>query len=227
MNGKLFIGSFLAGVFALSQTSFSAEGKPVAASMMTQCEENISPGNAANLPKVSEELTPKKQPNFIVILTDDQGWGTTSITVDPAVPESKSDFFKTPNLENLARQGLRFTQAYSGHPNCSPSRAALLTGRSPAALHFTDICGRNGGGLYVGNKIIPPSTLMPCRKGNLRCRKSSSSTTRRTRQRTSASGTLARSGRTATVSMRAMGRLATVREVSRTTCPTIRRGFSA
>ncbi len=73
----------------------------MAASMMTQCEANISPGNTANLPKVSEEVTPKKQPNFIVILTDDQGWGTTSITVDPAVPESKSDFFKTPNLENL------------------------------------------------------------------------------------------------------------------------------
>jgi len=103
-------------------------------------------------PSIFEE----KQPNFIVILTDDQGWGTTSVTVDPAVPESKSDFFKTPNLEKLASQGLRFTQAYSGHPNCSPSRAALLTGRSPAGLHFTDICGRNGGGLCVGNKIIPP-----------------------------------------------------------------------
>jgi arylsulfatase A-like enzyme len=123
--------------------------------------------NAANLPKVSEEGIPKKQPNFIVILTDDQGWGTTSITVDPAVPESKSDFFKTPNLEKLASQGLRFTQAYSGHPNCSPSRAALLTGRSPAALHFTDICGRNGGGLYVGNKIIPPQHINALPEGEL------------------------------------------------------------
>ena len=64
MNEKLFIGSFLVGVFALSQTSFSAEGKPVATSMMTQCKENISPGDAANLPKVSEELTPKKQPDY-------------------------------------------------------------------------------------------------------------------------------------------------------------------
>ena len=159
MNGKLFIGSILAGVFALAHTSFSAEWKPVAGTMMTESGENISPDNAANLPKVSEEGIPKNQPNFVVILTDDQGWGTTSITVDPAVPESKSDFFKTPNLEKLASQGLRFTQAYSGHPNCSPSRAALLTGRSPAALHFTDICGRNAGGLYVGNKIIPPQHI--------------------------------------------------------------------
>ena len=100
-----------------------------------------------------------KQPNFIVILTDDQGWGTTSITMDPAVPDSKSDFFRTPNLEKLAAMGTRFTQGYSAHPNCSPSRAAVLTGRSPAALHFTDICGRNSGGLYVGNKIIPPQHI--------------------------------------------------------------------
>ena len=101
----------------------------------------------------------KKQPNFIVILTDDQGWGTTSITMDPAVPDSKSDFFRTPNLEKLAAMGTRFSQAYSAHPNCSPSRAAVLTGRSPAALHFTDICGRNSGGLYVGNKVIPPQHI--------------------------------------------------------------------
>ena len=129
MNGKLFIGSILAGVFALAHTSFSAEWKPVAGTMMTESGENISPDNAANLPKVSEEGIPKNQPNFVVILTDDQGWGTTSITVDPAVPESKSDFFKTPNLEKLASQGLRFTQAYSGHPNCSPSRAAAGNSR--------------------------------------------------------------------------------------------------
>ena len=100
-----------------------------------------------------------EQPNIIVILTDDQGWGTTSISYDPLVPESKSDFFWTPNLEKLAGQGVRFTQGYSAHPNCSPSRASLLTGRSPAALHFTDICERNSGIFYEGNKIIPPQHI--------------------------------------------------------------------
>ena len=100
-----------------------------------------------------------KQPNFIVILTDDQGWGTTSVVYDPKVPDSKSDFHRTPNIERLAAAGMRFTQGYSAHPNCSPSRAALLTGRSPAALHFTDICGRNTGGLYVGNRLLPPQHI--------------------------------------------------------------------
>ena len=100
-----------------------------------------------------------KQPNFIVILTDDQGWGTTSVVYDPKVPDSKSDFHRTPNIERLAAAGMRFTQGYSAHPNCSPSRAALLTGRSPAALHFTDICNRNTGGLYVGNRLLPPQHI--------------------------------------------------------------------
>ena len=100
-----------------------------------------------------------KQPNFIVILTDDQGWGTTSVVYDPKVPDSKSDFHRTPNIERLAAAGMRFTQGYSAHPNCSPSRAALLTGRIPAALHFTDICNRNTGGLYVGNRLLPPQHI--------------------------------------------------------------------
>ncbi len=102
---------------------------------------------------------PAAKPNFIVILTDDQGWGTTSVMMDPLVPESKSDFFKTPNLERLAAAGMRFAQGYASHPNCSPSRAALLTGRSPASLHLTDIIDRNGGPEYVGNKLIPPNHI--------------------------------------------------------------------
>lgn len=97
-----------------------------------------------------------RPPNFIVILSDDQGWGTTSVLMDPRVPESKSDFFKTPNLERLAASGMRFVQGYASHCNCSPSRASLQTGRSPAALHLTDIVERNAGPEYVGNRLIPP-----------------------------------------------------------------------
>ena len=96
-------------------------------------------------------------PNFIVILSDDQGWGTTSIPYDPRIRQSKSDFFQTPNMQRIADAGMRFTQAYSAHTNCSPSRAALLTGISPAALHFSDIVDRNAGNYYIGNRLIPPA----------------------------------------------------------------------
>ena len=104
-------------------------------------------------------------PNFILILTDDQGWGTTSVVYDPRRPKSKSDYFDTPSMDRLARSGMRFTQGYAAHPNCSPSRAAIQTGRSPAALHFTDIAGRKRGqsakadSLYKGNRLTPPEPI--------------------------------------------------------------------
>lgn len=62
-------------------------------------------------------------PNFIVFLTDDQGYGDLSCM-------GATDF-RTPHLDSLAAGGARFTDWYSNSPVCSPSRAALLTGRYP------------------------------------------------------------------------------------------------
>jgi arylsulfatase A-like enzyme len=62
-------------------------------------------------------------PNVIVILTDDQGYGDLSCM-------GGTDF-RTPHLDRLAGEGARFTSWYSNSPVCSPSRAALLTGRYP------------------------------------------------------------------------------------------------
>ena len=50
-------------------------------------------------------------PNFILILTDDQGWNGTSVKMMYDEPNSKSDYFKTPNLEQLAKRGIRFSNA--------------------------------------------------------------------------------------------------------------------
>lgn len=112
---------------------------------------------------------PEPLPSFIVVLADDQGWGTSSVLQDPALPESRSDFLRTPSLERLAAAGMRFAQAYAPHPNCSPSRAALLTGRSPAALHLTDIIERQGGPAYRGNRLVPPRhiTALPAAERTL------------------------------------------------------------
>ena len=65
----------------------------------------------------------QQKPNFIVFLTDDQGYGDLSCM-------GATDFV-TPHLDQLARDGARFTSWYSNSPVCSPSRAALLTGRYP------------------------------------------------------------------------------------------------
>jgi len=63
------------------------------------------------------------RPNFIVFLTDDQGWGDLGCYGHPII--------KSPNLDKFAREGMRFTQCYAGCSVCSPSRSAILTGRTP------------------------------------------------------------------------------------------------
>jgi arylsulfatase A-like enzyme len=63
------------------------------------------------------------RPNVVFILIDDLGYGD--------LESYGNRFVKTPNLDNFAKQGIRFTQFYSASPLCSPSRAAFLTGRAP------------------------------------------------------------------------------------------------
>jgi arylsulfatase A-like enzyme len=70
------------------------------------------------------------RPNFVFFLVDDLGWGDLGCY--------GATFHETPNLDRLASQGMRFTNAYSACTVCSPSRAAILTGRYPGRLHLTD-----------------------------------------------------------------------------------------
>lgn len=74
----------------------------------------------------------KKRPNVIFILADDLGWSSLSVNMDRL--GGKSDYHETPNLEKLARQGMRFTRGYAGASICSPSRRSILYGRTPARL---------------------------------------------------------------------------------------------
>lgn len=70
------------------------------------------------------------RPNVVFIMMDDLGATDLGCT--------GSKYYQTPNIDRLAAQGMRFTQAYSACPVCSPTRAALLTGLYPARLHLTD-----------------------------------------------------------------------------------------
>ncbi len=71
-----------------------------------------------------------ERPNVILILVDDLGWTDLGC--------QGSDLYQTPNIDELARDGMRFTQAYAACTVCSPTRAAVLTGKYPARLHLTD-----------------------------------------------------------------------------------------
>ena len=63
-----------------------------------------------------------QRPHIILVMADDQGWGQTSYYKHPHL--------KTPNLDAMAANGLRFDRFYAGASNCSPTRATVLTGRS-------------------------------------------------------------------------------------------------
>jgi arylsulfatase A-like enzyme len=71
-------------------------------------------------------------PNFILILTDDQSWVGSSALMDPENPETKSDYFQTPNIERLMDMGMRFTQGYAPAPLCCPTRRSIQVGQTPA-----------------------------------------------------------------------------------------------
>src|SRR4030095_6588589 len=71
-----------------------------------------------------------RPPNIVLVLIDDYGWAATG--------SYGSTYHRTPNIDALARGGMRFTDAYAAAPVCSPTRAALLTGKHPARLHLTD-----------------------------------------------------------------------------------------
>ena len=80
-------------------------------------------------------VSPSK-PNFVFILADDQGWNALSVRAHPDIPGSGSQYYQTPRLAELARDGMRFSQAYAPAPTCSPTRYALQFGRSPSSLQI-------------------------------------------------------------------------------------------
>lgn len=84
----------------------------------------LAAGGAAGAPQA------EGKPNFVLLLADDLGWADLGCM--------GNRLYETPHLDRLAAGGIRFTQAYSACTVCSPTRAALLTGKYPARLRVTD-----------------------------------------------------------------------------------------
>ena len=76
-------------------------------------------------------------PNVLVIYMDDLGWADTSVRMMDSEPDSRSDFYRTPNLEKLAARGMRFSNGYAPAPTCTPSRKSIQFGKTPARLGYT------------------------------------------------------------------------------------------
>lgn len=71
-------------------------------------------------------------PNFLFILTDDQGWSQLSREIYPGFPASRSSYLETPYMDALAAEGMRFCAGYSPAPLCTPTRRSVLCGTSAA-----------------------------------------------------------------------------------------------
>ncbi len=91
-----------------------------------------------------------RKPNFVFILADDFGWRDLGCYGNP--------YFATPNIDHLAAQGVRFTNAYAACPVCSPTRASIMTGKYPLRTGVTDwIPGRQAD---AKGPIATPQTAM-------------------------------------------------------------------
>ncbi|MFE0452455.1 sulfatase [Streptomyces sp. NPDC058914] len=127
MSRRFFSGLVGGGaVTAVAGAAAGAEAAPAS-----------TPASAERPFRARPSANSGRRPNFLFILGDDLGWADLSSYGAPHI--------RTPNLDRLAAQGVRFTNAYSGSATCSPTRFSLYTGRYP---------GRTQGGLAepIGNK---------------------------------------------------------------------------
>lgn len=85
--------------------------------------------------------------NVVFILADDLGWNQVNY--------HGFGFYETPNIDKIAEAGIRFTDAYSASPVCSPTRASIMTGKNPARLHLTDYIP---GSPYPYARLLRPPT---------------------------------------------------------------------
>ncbi len=106
--------------------------KRIAVIVLTFLFAPVSVFGQAKQPKQSKN----KLPNIVFFLVDDLGWTDLSCY--------GSRFYETPNVDKLAKQGVKFTNAYAACHVCSPTRASILSGKYPARMNLTDwLPGRN------------------------------------------------------------------------------------
>ena len=91
---------------------------------------------------------PRRLPNFVILFADDMGYSDLACYGHPTI--------KTPNLDRMAEEGMRFTSFYAAAPVCTPSRVGLLTGRYPVRAGQPNNLGPDStGGLRLTEILLP------------------------------------------------------------------------
>jgi len=105
--------------------------------------------------KTQKHLQKVAEPNIIFIVTDDLGWADLGCY--------GADLHETPNIDGLAEESMVFTNSYAAGSVCSPTRASLMTGKTPAKLNYTiwsEKAGQNAEGkININSKYLEPLTL--------------------------------------------------------------------
>ncbi|MCH7918562.1 MAG: sulfatase-like hydrolase/transferase [Planctomycetes bacterium] len=93
------------------------------------------------------------KPNIVFLLADDLGYGDLACFGSPVI--------QSPNLDQLADQGMKLNQCYAASPNCSPSRAGILTGRSPYRVGMYDFARLNSFTSLLKKPPLPNGSRQP------------------------------------------------------------------
>ena len=100
-------------------------------------------------------LCAAQPPNFVLVYVDDLGWAETSVEMIKGRPDTRSDYFQTPNIERLAKGGMVLSACYSPSALCAPSRNSLLHGMTPSRLRYTVLSAVEAKKKYLGKITIP------------------------------------------------------------------------
>ncbi len=101
------------------------------------------------------------RPNIVLLLIDDWAWYGSSVRMDDTMSNSRMPIVEMPNLEKLRSEGMKFRNAYSGAPQCAPSRVCIQTGKTSARSGFTLVLGKNLPEYYDTRKQYQKLPVVP------------------------------------------------------------------
>lgn len=106
-------------------------------------------------------ISAAEKPNIILFLIDDWAWNGTPIPMDEQMPNSKMPLLQMPHLEQLAKEGMKFKNAYAGAPQCAPSRVCIQTGQSSSRSGYTVYLGNTKDDYYDTRNQFAKRPLVP------------------------------------------------------------------